>query len=66
VLSCTEDVCWQFGRAFRFVRANGWPIGANDLWIGATGLAFDEPIVTANTRRFRRIPGLDVRAYRSD
>lgn len=66
VLPCTEDVCWEFGRAFRFLSANGWLIGTNDLWIGATCVAFDEPVVTANVRHFGRIPGLEVLPYRDE
>lgn len=64
VLPATADVCWQYGRAYRYLKANGLLIGANDLWIGATALAHDEPVVTRNTAEFRRVPGLTVRGYR--
>ncbi len=63
VLPCTAEVCWQYGQAFRYLQANGRLIGANDLWIAATAIAFSKPLVTRNTRDFRRVPGLEVRTY---
>ncbi len=33
ILSCTEDVCWEYGRAYRYLQENGLLIGGNDLWI---------------------------------
>ncbi|MDO8189375.1 PIN domain-containing protein [Conexibacter sp. JD483] len=41
--------------------AAGTPIGAHDLWIGATALAHGYSVATANPRDFERIPGLTVR-----
>lgn len=64
VLPSTADVCWEYGQAYRYLKANGLLIGANDLWIGATALAHDEPVVTRNTKEFGRIPGLTVLGYR--
>lgn len=66
VLGCEADVCWEYGQAYRYLKANGTLIGANDLWIGATAVAFDKPLVTRNVRHFRRIPRLLVLPYRSD
>ena len=63
VLPYTEDVCWEYGQAYRYLKANGLLIGANDLWIGATALAFDHHLVTRNKRHFRRIPRLRVMGY---
>jgi predicted nucleic acid-binding protein len=63
VLPCTQDVCWEYGQAYRYLKANGLLISANDLWIGATALAFDQLIVTWNERHFRRIPRLRVMGY---
>jgi predicted nucleic acid-binding protein len=50
-------------QAFRHPEKNGQLIGANDLWIAATALAHQMPIVTANHKDFARVPGLDVRQY---
>jgi len=63
VLPCTPDVCWTYGQTYRYLEANGILIGANDLWIGATAVAFGRPLVTRNTRHFQRIPQLQVLGY---
>lgn len=63
VLPSTPEVSWQFGRAYRHLRDNGNLIGANDLWIAATGLAYEMPVVTRNVEHFRRVPGLEVESY---
>lgn len=63
VLPSSPDVSWEYARAFRHLEKNGQLIGANDLWIAATGLAHRMPIVTANHKDFARVPGLDVRSY---
>lgn len=66
VLPITDDVSWEYGRASRYLRDNGAMIGANDLWIAATAVAHGVPVVTRNTRHYRRVPGLDVRSYSTD
>lgn len=63
VLPATADVCWEYGRAFRYLKTNGLLIGANDLWIAATALAFRKAVVTRNVRDFQRVPGLEVIGY---
>jgi len=63
VLSATQEVAWQYGKAFRYLRDNGMLIGTNDLWIAATALANDIPIVTRNEEHFRRVPGVTVVRY---
>jgi predicted nucleic acid-binding protein len=63
LLPSSPDVCWAYARAFRHLETNGQLIGANDLWIAATALAHDMPVVTSNHKDFIRVPGLDVRRY---
>ena len=63
VLQSSPDVCWEYGRAHRYLQSNGRLIGSNDLWIAATALAYRMPLVTANRAHFARVPGLDVRSY---
>ncbi len=63
VLGCTPEVTWRYGRLYRYLRANGLLIDANDLWIAATALAFDLPVVTRNQRHFARVPELGVIGY---
>lgn len=59
-LPTTAEVAWRYGETYRYLRMNGLLIGLNDLWIAAAGLAYDVPVVTANPREFRRVPGLEV------
>ena len=63
VLMCTKDVCWEYGKAYRYLRDNGLLIGSNDLWIAATALAHGMPVVTRIEQHYRRVPGLKVRPY---
>ncbi len=63
ILEINRDVCWEYGRAYRYLRDNGLLIGSNDLWIAATGLAYRAPVVTRNQRHYRRVPGLNVLTY---
>jgi tRNA(fMet)-specific endonuclease VapC len=44
------------------LKSLGTPVGAHDMWIGATCIAYGHAIVTGNVREFARIPGLVVRA----
>jgi tRNA(fMet)-specific endonuclease VapC len=64
LLPPSSDVWWEYGKAHRYLQANGRLIGTNDLWIAATAIAHGMPLVTANTEHFMRVPGLEVRAYR--
>lgn len=63
VLNSTPEICWQYGRIYRHLRDNGQLIGSNDLWIAATALAHDMPLVTRNLDHFRRVPDLEVETY---
>lgn len=62
-LPCSPEVCWEYGQAFRYLKANGRLIGTNDLWIAATAVAFGKPVVTRNVGEYRRVPGVEVREY---
>jgi tRNA(fMet)-specific endonuclease VapC len=63
VLPSTADVSWHYGRTFRHLHDTGTLIGANDIWIAATGLAYDMPVVTRNVDHYRRVPGLEIASY---
>ncbi len=63
VIPCTPEVSWRYGRLYRYLRDNGLLIDANDLWISATALAFEMPVVTRNKRHFARVPELNVMGY---
>ena len=66
VLPITGEVSWEYGRVSRYLRQNGAMIGGNDLWIAAVAVANGVPVVTRNTRHYRRVPDLDVKGYSTD
>lgn len=63
LLPWTPDVLWQYGELFRHLKSSGNLIGTNDLWIAATALSHDMPLVTNNVGEFRRVPKLRVLEY---
>jgi tRNA(fMet)-specific endonuclease VapC len=62
-LGYNDEVAWRFGEIFRELRRKGALIGANDMWIAATALANDQPLVTRSADEFRRVAGLEVLSY---
>lgn len=60
LLTITSDTAWYYGEIYRHLSAQGQLIGTNDLWIAATAITHDLPILTANVQEFRRVPNLDV------
>jgi predicted nucleic acid-binding protein len=63
ILGIDRAAAWEYGRAYRYLEANGLLIGGNDLWIAATALAHELPVVTRNAAHFGRVPGLEVLSY---
>ena len=64
LLPSDEATALEYGRITRTLRDQGRLIGSNDLWIAASSLRHGLPLVTANPAEFRRVPGLEVIAYR--
>jgi tRNA(fMet)-specific endonuclease VapC len=56
-------VAFIYRSLFRELRTAGKLIGANDLWIAATALRHELPLVTSNHSEFSRIPRLRVLRY---
>ena len=52
-------------RLWADVLARGEAVGAQDLIIGATAIAMEFQVATANARDFQRIPGLRVQIWRN-
>jgi len=63
ILDHSPEVDWQYGKTFRYLQENNCLIGTNDLWIAATALAYQLPLVTRNRDHFRRVPHLEIVAY---
>lgn len=57
------DVGSLYREKFRFLKASGNLIGANDLWIGCHALSRKQVLVTRNHSDFERIPGLELLRY---
>jgi tRNA(fMet)-specific endonuclease VapC len=56
----TDSVARVHADLWAQLSASGEPIGAHDLWIGATAVAHGLAVATGNVADFRRIPGLRV------
>lgn len=66
VVSTTDEIARLAGSIDGKLRRDGDHIATSDVIIGATARHFDEPVLTDNVEDFRRIPGVDVRNYRTD
>ncbi len=64
LLEVDEASALLYGRITRVLRERGALIGTNDLWIAATCVSHDVPLVSANVAHFRRVPDLEVIGYR--
>jgi tRNA(fMet)-specific endonuclease VapC len=62
-LGYSADVGWAFGTCYRDLQSSGKLIGANDLWIAATALVHQLPVVTRNAEDFQRVRMLEVLPY---
>jgi predicted nucleic acid-binding protein len=56
-------IAFRASRISRALRQSGSTIGDHDLWIAATAIERDLPLVARNPRRFRRIPDLKILGY---
>ena len=63
VLPWSMEISWQYGEIYRQLQSTGQLIGTNDLWIAATALVHEMPVVTNNLDEFQRVNGLEVVAF---
>lgn len=63
VLLPDRDTAWRASRIARHLREEGLRIGDHDVWIAATALEHDLPLVTRNLRHFQRVGGLQIITY---
>jgi tRNA(fMet)-specific endonuclease VapC len=61
-----DQAALRAGDILAVLEGKGTPIGIEDALIGATALARGLTVVTANTRHFKRIPGLVVEDWTRD
>ncbi len=58
VMPIDREVAWIYGQITSELRKKGNLIGANDLWISATAIRNNMPIVTRNVSDFSRVKDL--------
>ena len=60
VLDYPRDAALDYAQIRAFLKAQGRPIGANDLFIAAHARHLGLTLVTNNTREYLRVPGLKI------
>ncbi len=60
ILPFTDEVAIQASKIYHRLRTTNKMIEFRDIFIAATCLTFDLPIVTLNKKHFRRIDGLQI------
>ena len=63
VLWPTDATVLTYARCYAVLRQTKLAVGPNDLWIGATALTHDVPLLTRNVKELSRIEGLQVIDY---
>jgi predicted nucleic acid-binding protein len=63
VVPMDKDTAGHYAAITGYLRRQNLLIGTNDLWIAAAALAHGLPLVSANTGRFGRVPGLKIVGY---
>jgi predicted nucleic acid-binding protein len=59
----TPAIARRAGRIEGVLQADGGAVGAVDALVGATALAYGEPVVTADVEDFERMPDVAVVSY---
>ena len=63
IIELSRPIAERYAALIRELRAQGQLIGTNDLWIAATALHRDWPLVTRNLDHFARIDGIQLMTY---
>ena len=63
VLWPTDATVFTYARCYAALRKTKLAVGTNDLWIGATSLTHNVPLLTRNAKELSRIEGLQVVDY---
>lgn len=59
----TDATVLIYARTYSALRISKLAVGPNDLWVGATALAHEVPLLTRNVKELSRIDGLQVVDY---
>lgn len=65
IYDTNRELCEQYARQSLALKAQGTPIGANDLWIACHALSLNAVLVSHNVREFERIQGLRLEDWAS-
>jgi len=60
VYDTNRELCEQYAQQSLALKAQGTPIGANDLWIACHALSQKATLVSHNVREFERIQGIKL------
>ena len=63
VIEISKTVAWRYAQLSKELRKLGARIGDNDLWIAATAINLNEPLVTRDRKHFSRVPRLEIIYY---
>jgi tRNA(fMet)-specific endonuclease VapC len=63
VLFPDEETAWRASRIVWQLKDDGGRIGDHDVWIAATALEHNLPLVTRNLRHFQRVNGPRILAF---
>jgi tRNA(fMet)-specific endonuclease VapC len=59
----TDETLVHYARLYRGLVRSKQTVGANDLWIAASAIEHDLPLLTRNAAEFRRVAGLQLVDY---
>ena len=62
VLSCDVGMARVYGQVRSTLKAKGWPIPANDMWIAALAMQHDLTLLT-NDAHFNSVDGLAIERW---
>jgi len=63
IIQLSRPIADRYAAITRELRAQGQLIGTNDLWIAATALHYDWPLVTRHLDHFARVEGIRLMSY---
>ncbi len=62
-IDVNRAIAKRYAEIARTLRPKGLLIGGNDIWIAATAVHYDQPLVTRNLEHFARVPDIRLVSY---